>query len=385
MATRKKKKKLKAKAKSAPRSYSARTLKLLWGRSAGRCSMPTCRVEVIVDQTSYDPIVVIGDIAHVVAAAGLGPRANTKLKPAARDEYDNLMVLCKNCHTRVDRQPGTYTVAKLLDIKCAHEAWVRASLPERGQSRTGWKCLMFQGDQPLDTQTIAAALAPDYPEGAIKKFSTPSDPADWGAVNTEIVRLVQKLLKGGADVFETRIAVFSIAPVSACISLGYHFTSRPNIKVFQHDRDGKTWQWPSNSSSLSDDLLVHESFGAATNDDVTFIFHLSATVAEQDLLDANIPTRSRVDFRIPTATVSWLKHPDQISRAVVKIREAMEHAKSRVPHAKRWHVAYAGPAPLAVALGQTINPTMFPAVQLYEFRSHSNPRYQPSISLSGPA
>ena len=38
-----------------------------------------------------------------------------------RDRYDNLIVLCANCHKIVDDQPGTYTVAKLQTLKRTHE------------------------------------------------------------------------------------------------------------------------------------------------------------------------------------------------------------------------------------------------------------------------
>ncbi len=56
----------------AARNYSDRTLKLLWGRAGCRCAMPECRVELLADATTYDPIVVIGEIAHI-AAAMVGP------------------------------------------------------------------------------------------------------------------------------------------------------------------------------------------------------------------------------------------------------------------------------------------------------------------------
>jgi hypothetical protein len=56
------------------RSYTDRTLKLLWGRAAGRCSIPECRVELIVEATEYDSIAIIGEIAHGAAASDAGPR-----------------------------------------------------------------------------------------------------------------------------------------------------------------------------------------------------------------------------------------------------------------------------------------------------------------------
>jgi SMODS-associated and fused to various effectors sensor domain len=45
----------------------------------------------------------------------------------------------------------------------------------------------------------------------------------------------------------------------------------------------------------------------------------------------------------------------------------------------RWHILYAGPAPGGVVVGQQLNPTMIPEVQLYEFQ---RPRHIPSITIT---
>jgi hypothetical protein len=52
-----------------------------------------------------------------------------------------------------------------------------------------------------------------------------------------------------------------------------------------------------------------------------------------------------------------------------------------VPGAVEWHLLYAGPAPVAVVIGQQLNPTMYPPTQLYEYRHNERPRYRPSIRL----
>jgi len=65
---------------SSPRSYSDRTLKILWGRAAGRCAVPNCRIEVLVDATDHDPIVVIGDIAHIEGSSSAGKSLGSDLK-----------------------------------------------------------------------------------------------------------------------------------------------------------------------------------------------------------------------------------------------------------------------------------------------------------------
>jgi hypothetical protein len=131
------------------RSYTDRTLKLLWGRAAGRCSIAECRVELIVDATEYDSIAIIGEIAHGAASSDAGPRPSPEMSNKQRNDYDNLILLCQNCHARFDKQRNTYSEVRWKEIKASHEAWVRASLPERGRSRTGWIVFALQGDHPV--------------------------------------------------------------------------------------------------------------------------------------------------------------------------------------------------------------------------------------------
>jgi hypothetical protein len=204
------------------RNYGDRTLKLLWGRAAGRCAMPECRVELFAEATDYDPIVVIGEIAHVAAAADDGPRSAPELDAAQRNDYGNLMLLCQNCHARIDGQTGFYTVARLQDIKQSHETWVRAALPERGRSRTGWTALALRGDHPVDLATATEALSPDFIIDPPQVLQVPTNPDDWQAMDGIIAAEARRLLAQG-DPFDQRIAIFPLAPVSAGISLGYSY------------------------------------------------------------------------------------------------------------------------------------------------------------------
>jgi len=74
---------------SSSRIYSAHTLKVLWGRAAGCCAVPSCPVELLADETDHDPIVVVGDIGELIdtqieadttANLTLGGRAEMVLK-----------------------------------------------------------------------------------------------------------------------------------------------------------------------------------------------------------------------------------------------------------------------------------------------------------------
>lgn len=105
------------------------TRKRLWGRAGNRCAFAECRQELIEDAEEAHGDVVVGEEAHIVAREEDGPRGQSSLPLGKeRDEYSNLVLLCSRHHTIIDSAPEVYTVAKLLDLRAAHEKWVRISL-----------------------------------------------------------------------------------------------------------------------------------------------------------------------------------------------------------------------------------------------------------------
>ena len=208
----------------------------------------------------------------------------------------------------------------------------------------------------------------------------PTDTADWHAVDTAIAAAASRLLAGD-DAFDRRIAVFPLAPVSACIALGYHLTSRPNVRLFQHHRDDRSWAWPRRLAPAQDITVMGLDVAPPRARAATFVFHYSAAVTDDVLAEAKAPLDFRADFRVSAPTTGWLQHPDQLTWAALESRRAFERAMQLAPGAEVWHLFYAGPAPLAVAIGQQLNPTMYPPIQLYEYRHKATPRYKPSIRL----
>jgi CBASS immunity sensor of nucleotide second messenger signals len=364
---------------SSSRNYSARTIKILWGRAAGRCAVPTCRVELLVDETEYDPIVVIGDIAHMAAASDDGPRADESLSARDRDQYENLILLCKNCHTRIDGQKHTNPVAVIRKLKADHEAWVRTALPERGKSTRGWQPVILQGDQPIDVEKAVEALSPDF--ASTDAFVlTCSYNSDWTVKLSEL-RAEVYAIQGSGDSFDKRYAVFPVAPVSACIAVGYLFTNRPHVLLFQHHRESSSWTWPGQSPprDLTVDGFPETPDGSAS--EVAACFHLSAAISRDNLPPPFVSGKSVVHIRVPQPSVRWLVAPVQLDWIGDAAGSVFEQLGSAFSNARKWHLFYAGPAPGAVKIGQQLNPTMCPEVQLYEFSRASTPRYQPSILL----
>lgn len=111
-------------------SISLKTHKMLWGRAANRCGFPDCRRELIMPPSETEDASLIGDECHLVAEKPDGPRGESSLTPEERDQYNNLVLMCKIHHKLIDDQPETYPVQLLKEMKAAHEKWVRETLKD---------------------------------------------------------------------------------------------------------------------------------------------------------------------------------------------------------------------------------------------------------------
>lgn len=112
-------------------AISLRAQKTLWGRAAGRCSYPGCRMDVFFDEAEAGDPSLVGENCHMVSEADQGPRADPTMPQAQRDSYPNLILLCRNHHRIVDDPANgerDYPIERLQEMKRAHETWVRDQL-----------------------------------------------------------------------------------------------------------------------------------------------------------------------------------------------------------------------------------------------------------------
>jgi hypothetical protein len=339
--------------------------------------MADCRVELFVTEGDYDPVCLIGEMGHIAASSNAGPRAHIALDMRARDNYENLILLCRNCHRKVDTLNHSYPRERLLEIKANHEAWVRTALPERGFTNLRWNVLRLQGDFPFDATTIAEALSPDQDAGVLQ-ISVSAARESWNSIQESLKTRIHALI-ADSDAVASRVAVFPLAPVSACIYVGYLLTNRLNVRGFQYHRDQATWIWPKNSEGLTTPVVAGPVGSISASAEVFFLFELSAPVDASETLE--VPGKDSAVYRcsVPDLSTGWLKSKAQLDELARKAREMFEAAAISYPNSPRWHVFYAGPAPGGVVVGQQLNPTMIPEVQLYEFQ---RPRHIPSITIT---
>lgn len=72
----------------------------------------------------------LGQVAHISSDRAGGPRYNAAMSESQRQDEPNLMLLCPNCHKRIDDlEPERFTVQMLIEMKERHLA----------HAGTGWQ------------------------------------------------------------------------------------------------------------------------------------------------------------------------------------------------------------------------------------------------------
>jgi len=126
-------------------------------RSGGRCAFPGCERSLTVDSESGNDPAVIGEAAHIAGEKEDAARYDPSMTDEQRNHYNNLIYLCANHHTQIDKQEKDFSLARLIKMKVDLESTVREALnaafaqvgfPELAQA-TAWISRM-QAGQPSD-------------------------------------------------------------------------------------------------------------------------------------------------------------------------------------------------------------------------------------------
>ena len=148
-------------------SITVRTRKALWARSGNCCAI--CRTELVSLELKEVPGVIIGEECHIISSKRTGPRGNEPFE-GDFDEYDNLVLLCANDHSRIDAVTTFFPATRLRLIKREHEQWVRATLRKdvtafsNDQFRIESLARIETGRQLFELFSDSHAYQFDYPE-----------------------------------------------------------------------------------------------------------------------------------------------------------------------------------------------------------------------------
>jgi len=98
------------------KNLSLKIVKRLFALSGNQCAFPNCISPMVNAQG-----VIIGEICHIKAKNAEGPRFESGQSDEERNDYENLILLCRSHHKIIDDQPDNYDVTSLLMMKKIHE------------------------------------------------------------------------------------------------------------------------------------------------------------------------------------------------------------------------------------------------------------------------
>lgn len=106
-------------------SVSYPTKLILAFRSGDLCAFPGCNRRLTVDGGQESQPAVIGQAAHIAGEKPGAARYNESMTDQQRNHCDNLIYLCCDHHTQIDKQVNDFSVEALLDMKAKHEQCIR--------------------------------------------------------------------------------------------------------------------------------------------------------------------------------------------------------------------------------------------------------------------
>ena len=111
-------------------AISEKSIKLLWSNAAGRCSFAGCNERLTVEQVDHSAPYTLGEMAHIKGRNKGSNRYDEAQTDQQRDIYENLILLCPNHHTLIDKPENekVYTVDVLMKMKIDHEASISRRL-----------------------------------------------------------------------------------------------------------------------------------------------------------------------------------------------------------------------------------------------------------------
>ncbi len=371
------------KGSSTWRNVSEKDKILLWGRAAARCNHPDCKRYLVAPATTKDDEAMYGQAAHIVARGNEGPRSDPNYPPAKLDKYENLILLCGNCHTIVDKQPNKYTREGLQNWKEEHEYWTHQVTDPKGYIPMPW-IVIVQEDMPrIDLSNLADALEHDCINNEPHPLLVSPHNGGWDSAAKQQADFVEKLI-AMTKASERRFAIFSLTAIPLAVHLGFILSDRCRVALFQYYRDKGSWVWPSEQLNSISGLSTSKTIlSKNVSGEVIFRISLSATVTQQVCHPLVKNPIADIHIEAEKPSVDWLVARNQLKELGNSFREALLWVRDKFGEpCSPIHLFYSGPIPGAITIGRQYNLRMNPPMNLYEYRHGRKKQYEKVLCLA---
>ena len=358
----------------------------LWIRAGGRCSL--CKKDLMRGSLTWQELV-LGEGAHIVGQkrGARSPRGDSPLSTEKRDLAANIILLCSNCHSEIDKQlaAAVMTVEQLRLRKLQHEDEI-AHLTSLVFDRRSTVLRVFghikDASVVLDQAEAAQAVIHSgerFPmflrsfnqhgiEVDLRRLAGETDAASIyyaaaaGMIDSGLTQIRQGVESG--DV--VHLSVFAIARLPLLVLLGARLDDAVPTDIYQRHRASDGWQWPTDGPKRTFSVTVLKT-GRDAPLDGALIVNLSGTTP-----------LSKLPSSLHDGPV-WQLSVDEPGEDVIAARETLAGFEATVrqffteleaSHACLARLHLFGPIPVsaAVVFGRALKaPDLRPRVVTYDW------------------
>lgn len=348
------------KAKAANGRYdTAEVIKrVVWIQAAGHCEL--CGTDLLHDYRAGKPIR-WGEVAHILPASPKGPRGRedhdeTKAELLTSDTT-NLMLLCPNCHDKIDRDADGYPENDLGSLHQAYleRVFLAATMSDGGRAIP--VIVQSQHFATINEISVRDLLVAMSSEGLtafshpIKiTFPAPShrgrDAHYWQNIKDTIQDELKYHLthRGGTYGDAPAFAIVGLADIPALIMLGQSLGDRSKRLIFSYSREHQL-HWPNQLAEPPVFLFSPPEDGEGA---LALVLSISAKVPSRDVEEA-LPDVRIAELSIPEPSYAMVQN----RHVVHAFRDALQMHLSQLEAmtADTIHVFAAIPAALAIEFG----------------------------------
>lgn len=352
-------------AKDVTRYIKREVERELWARAAGRCQFHGCNRILYKSPVTQETVNLAGK-AHIYSFSKSGPRGwgPLILNKAALNDLDNLLLVCFDCHKKIDKEKdgGRYAAELLQQWKREHErriAIVTGIDPSKKSHVVLFGANIGNESSAIRAQLADPALFPDwYPADEhpicleMKWEGKDHDPNYWEteAKNLEqgFERKIRPFMENGSH-----FSIFGLAPMPLLIRLGALFTDKTPSEVYQLQREPKqTWQWDIVPKDAEYRVLLPKSFDG----NPALVISLSAKIAHQRVTDVLGPNVSIWELTVDEPNNDFLKTREQLSKFRTAVRKMLVEISSKHGNGTPLSIFPAMPVSAAIDLGRVRMP-----------------------------
>ena len=306
---------------------------MLWGMSAGRCEI--CNRPLYQD-LHFGTKGNFAQVAHIHAVSANGPRHVPSMSKSEINDISNLMLLCYDHHSIIDKTPDEYPGDKLMKLKSGHENRIK-ELTDNSNKR---KCIIVSYFNNLDSNTVMHS-EDTFRRAAINHNLYPALSERFDLSNTTTsYEPTKEFFEKEADDLEKRfkrqlcemiaqseaIAVFAFASQPLLIKLGSLINDKYMSYVFQYHRSSSDWQWPANVGETVCDFEIIEPpdyYGTMC----ALVIDLSAKILNERITKVcgDVPI---VHITIENPNRNFVNSPELQNKFIEKFGEVMEKIKN---------------------------------------------------------